>query len=136
MLRHPSFQGVREDKQADTVVMEQSENGGAKRYSEEQGADRSEVAGVRLTHPDRVLYPEQGLTKRGLAEYYETIAAWVLPHVVARSLSLVRCPSGQDQHCFFPLHAGAGLAYTVHDVPVQAKATRANCLNIQPPNGP
>src|SRR5215211_7120638 len=51
-----------------------------------------EFAGVRLTHPERVLWEEQGLTKQQLAEYYLAIAEFVLPHVVGRPLALVRCP--------------------------------------------
>jgi bifunctional non-homologous end joining protein LigD len=64
-------------------------------------ADSSiEVAGVRLTSPDRVLYPEQGITKRELARYYESVAEWILPHLRGRPLTLVRCPAGRAKHCF------------------------------------
>jgi len=42
------------------------------------------VAGVRLTHPDRVLYPDEGITKRELAELYADIAEWILPHLRGR----------------------------------------------------
>jgi bifunctional non-homologous end joining protein LigD len=52
------------------------------------------VAGVSLSHPDRVLFPKAGATKRDLARYYETIADWILPHLVDRPLTLVRCPNG------------------------------------------
>src|SRR3546814_5966454 len=66
-----------------------------------------------------------------LAEYYETIADWVLPHVVERPLSLVRCPSGQDKQCFFQRHAGAGVPDTILEVPVQEKRQRRNYLMIR-----
>jgi len=69
-----------------------------------------EIGGVRLTHPHRVLWQEQGLTKQQLAEFYLDIAGWVLPHVVGRPLSLVRCPSGAEKGCFFQKHPWAGLA--------------------------
>src|SRR5215213_6014503 len=68
-----------------------------------------EIAGVRLTHPERVLWEEQGLTKQQLAEYYLAIAEWILPHVVGRPLALVRCPSGAEKGCFFQKHPWAGL---------------------------
>lgn len=55
---------------------------------------------VRFTHPDRVLYPETGLTKRDLAEYYLDIAGWILREVALRPLSLVRCPDGLGKACF------------------------------------
>ncbi len=66
------------------------------------------VAGVRLTHPDKVLYPGQGLTKLDLAHYYQQVSQWMLPHVVGRPLALVRCPAGQGKTCFFQKHPGEG----------------------------
>src|SRR5205823_11993282 len=63
-----------------------------------------QFAGVRLTHPERVLYPDQGITKLALAEYYATIEAWALPHLANRPLSLVRCPEGQGKECFCQKH--------------------------------
>jgi bifunctional non-homologous end joining protein LigD len=81
--------------------------------SRDAAEDRSgaiEVAGVRLTHPDRVMWAEQGLTKQQLAEYYLEIADWVLPHVVQRPLAVVRCPSGAEKGCFFQKHSWAGLS--------------------------
>ena len=64
----------------------------------------AEVAGVRLTSPDKVLYPEHGITKLSLARYYEEIADWMLPHVGNRPLTLVRCPSGLPGECFYQKH--------------------------------
>ena len=64
----------------------------------------AEIAGVELTHPDRVLYPEQGITKRELALYYAKIADWILPHVEGRPLTLVRCPEGHKKQCFYQRH--------------------------------
>ena len=66
------------------------------------------VAGVRLTHPDKVLYPEQGLTKLDLAHYYQQVSEWMLPYVVGRPLALVRCPGGRGKPCFFQKHPGEG----------------------------
>lgn len=70
--------------------------------------EETEVAGVRLTSPDRVLYPQQGITKRELAEYYVAVADRILPHLRGRPLTLVRCPAGQDTECFFQRRAGKG----------------------------
>ena len=68
-----------------------------------------EVAGVRLTSPDKVLYPEQGTTKRALAEYYLAVADAMLPHVARRPITLVRCPTGRQKKCFYQRHAGSGV---------------------------
>lgn len=65
-----------------------------------------EVAGVRLTNADRVLYPNQGLTKLDLAHYYERNEPNVLPGLVNRPLALVRCPTGRDGSCFYQKHPG------------------------------
>jgi DNA ligase D len=70
--------------------------------------DPIEVAGVRLTHPDRLLYPEQGISKRELAVYHESVADRILPELAGRPLTLVRCPQGRQKKCFFQRHAGAG----------------------------
>jgi bifunctional non-homologous end joining protein LigD len=81
------------------------------------------VGAVRLTNPQKLLYPETGITKRGLAEYYERVAPWMLPHVARRPLTLVRCPSGWASGGFFQKHAKGGLPagvrvvkYTTDDV--------------------
>lgn len=80
-----------------------------------RGVRAVELEGVRITNPDRVLYPEDGVTKLELAEYFLRIADWILPHVIGRPISMVRCPEGiapaqgevyEDQGglCFFHKH--------------------------------
>src|SRR4051794_24267341 len=71
--------------------------------------DETEIAGVRLTSPDKVLYPEQGITKRDLANYMVAVADWMLPHVAKRPITLVRCPTGRQKKCFYQRHAGSGV---------------------------
>lgn len=68
-----------------------------------------EVAGVRLTHPDKVLFPGQGVTKLDLVHHYRRVAAAILPFLAGRPVSLVRCPAGEGEACFFQKHGGAGL---------------------------
>src|ERR671936_842807 len=55
---------------------------------------RETVAGVSVSHPSRLLFPAAGVTKLGLARYYESIADWILPHLADRPLTLVHCPKG------------------------------------------
>jgi bifunctional non-homologous end joining protein LigD len=81
----------------------------AARRSTWNGKSRSsspEESNVKLTNPSKVLYPEQGLTKLDLADYYVCVAEWMLPHVVDRPLALVRCPNGRGKPCFFQKHPG------------------------------
>jgi bifunctional non-homologous end joining protein LigD len=121
LLRHPSFQGLREDKPAAQVVRERGQPATvARRIS--GGSDAAvAVAGVRLTHPDRVLYPEQAVTKLALARYYEAVASFILPHVVGRPLSLVRCPDGTRGQCFYQKHAGTGVPKEVKRVRIRER---------------
>lgn len=77
--------------------------------------------GIRLTHPDKVLYPQQGITKRELALYLAAVADRMLPHTARRFISLVRCPQGRARRCFFQRHAGAGLPDAFRRLPVEEK---------------
>ncbi|MBA3677316.1 MAG: DNA polymerase domain-containing protein [Sphingosinicella sp.] len=76
------------------------------------------IAGVRLSSPDKVLYPDQGITKQQLAEHYVTVADLMLPHVASRPLTMVRCPIGQEKKCFYQRHAGSGVPEQLHEVKV------------------
>jgi DNA ligase D len=77
-----------------------------------------ELAGVRLTSPDKVLYPEQGISKRDLAEYAIAVADWMLPHVARRPITLVRCPTGRQKKCFYQRHAGSGVPSELSEVEI------------------
>jgi bifunctional non-homologous end joining protein LigD len=79
----------------------------------------SGVTQVRLTNPDRILYPELRLTKRDLADYYAKVASFILPHVENRPLTLVRCPEGWTKQCFFQKHAKDGAPPAIRPVPIR-----------------
>jgi bifunctional non-homologous end joining protein LigD len=81
----------------------------------------AEVAGLRISHPDRVVYPALGLTKENLAQYYETIARWMLPEVSGRPLSLLRCPEGAEAPCSFVRHLHSWQPLPLKRVPIQEK---------------
>ena len=65
------------------------------------------VASVRISHPDRLIYPELGVSKAELARYYEEVGPWIVPHVAGRPLTLVHCPEGLGGECRFLRHAKA-----------------------------
>ncbi|HEX4415080.1 MAG TPA: DNA ligase D [Lacipirellulaceae bacterium] len=169
-LRHPSFNGLREDKPAKQVVREKekspsqlagshhrnghhSTNGAAHMPTQTRKpskgavgdskpvrnmkptAGETVIGGVRLSHPDRVLYPEQGFTKRDLAEYYETVADWILPYVVGRPLTLVRCPEGYQGECFFQKHLTGSLPDAVRGVMVDVKGKQEKYVAIDDVSG-
>jgi bifunctional non-homologous end joining protein LigD len=89
------------------------------------------VEGVRLTHPDRVLYPEQGITKLALARYYGAIRDWILPELRNRPLSLVRCPEGEGTACFYQKHAGAAVPDSIGRVEIAEKSGKRTYLVIE-----
>jgi bifunctional non-homologous end joining protein LigD len=116
ILRHPSFQGLREDKKARSVKLERPQP--VEKAMGKKPADAVK-AGIRITHPDRVVFPDRGVTKNDVAEYYEAVAELMLPHVVKRPLSLVRCPSGADHKCFFQKHDTGGFPSAMKHVPIE-----------------
>jgi bifunctional non-homologous end joining protein LigD len=124
-LRHPSYQGLREDKPARDVhrdkpvpIKNVKEKGMAKAAG--KSAD-GEVAGIRISHPDRMIYPGSKITKLRLAEYYHEIADYILPYVANRPLSMVRCPGGTGEPCFFQRHVAQGQSPHLYDAKVGVK---------------
>jgi bifunctional non-homologous end joining protein LigD len=111
LIRHASYRGLRDDKPAQDIALETPQKRSKIR------ADTA-AAGVKLTHPERILWAEPGITKQGLADFYTDIADWILPHVTGRVLSLLRCPSGTSAKCFFAKHPWAGLIDDVRRVEV------------------
>jgi len=87
--------------------------------------------GVRLTNPERVLYPDCGITKLALAEYYSAIKDWALPHLANRALSLVRCPEGYDKECFYQKHVMSGVPDVVGRVRITEKSSTDTYLVIE-----
>jgi bifunctional non-homologous end joining protein LigD len=141
-LRHPSFKGLREDKSPGEVTRETplpvpspvpepaasaKPHGKSRTPAKGKGLktpisqESAELAGVPLTHSDRVLYPASGLTKLDLARYYESIADWILPHLKDRPTTLVRCPEGLAKPCFYQKHTGGWAPETLRRVPIQEK---------------
>jgi bifunctional non-homologous end joining protein LigD len=79
---------------------------------------RSEIAGIRLSNPNKVLYKTQGLTKSDLAAYYEIAARRMLPYIADRPLSLVRCPAGPGGSCFYQKHDQGGFPAAMKAMPI------------------
>ena len=68
-------------------------------------AERPVVAGVPISHPDRLIYPDLHISKLDLAQYFESIGEWIVPHVKGRPLTLVHCPDGLGAPCLYLKHA-------------------------------
>jgi bifunctional non-homologous end joining protein LigD len=84
-------------------------------------SESSNILGVRISHPDRLIYPDRRISKIQLAQYYERIARWIVPHVAARPLTLVHCPAGVAAPCNFLKHAKAWGPSALRRVRIQEK---------------
>jgi bifunctional non-homologous end joining protein LigD len=136
LVRQAAFKGLREDKPAREVVRESAvaTNGSTQNSSRKKGnamrkTARSTVGeeatkGLAITHPDKVLDAESGMTKQQLADYYEAVAENMLPHIADRPLSIVRCPDGNSRPCFFQKHVGLGLPAGIKTVSIPNRKTR------------
>jgi bifunctional non-homologous end joining protein LigD len=116
VLRHPTFKGLREDKPAGDVRIERP-RAVRGRSRNDASAERSAVGSVAITHPDKVVYPESGTTKRDIVRYFEHIGERMLPLLRNRPLTLLRCPGGIDD-CFYQKQAETGIPPIVPRVSV------------------
>ncbi len=140
-LRHPAFRGLREDRNPEEIRMTPTKEMAAEGTSTQDQTpskpaarkrkDETSLLGVRLTSPDRVLFPEQGLTKLDLARFYEQIHEWVLPHLARRPLSLVRCPQGRNDECFFQKHPRSAIPDSVPRIDVPEKKGSAEYVYVE-----
>ncbi len=131
VLRHPSFLGLREDKPA-AEVQREAPSAIAAPLSAEAGLNAAAAAGIKLTSPDRVAYPGQGVTKADLVAYYAAVAARMLPYIENRPLSLLRCPQGRAKYCFFQKHDTGGFPEAMKSVLIAEKdGTREDYFYIE-----
>lgn len=109
-LRHASYRGLREDKEASEVIQESGPTPDGKQASKRRArAEATAKRSVPLTHPDRLYWPEAGVTKEGLADYYIQVWPRMAPFIVDRPLALLRCPEGHSGTCFFQKHGWRGM---------------------------
>jgi bifunctional non-homologous end joining protein LigD len=130
---------LREDKPAREVRRDvASEDNGKAREADmdRPSKDANPVfAGITLSSPDKVLFPDIGATKLDLAQYYETVAPFILPYVVNRPISLVRCPEGIDAERFFQRHAMKGMSKAIKQVPISGGESKKPYLYIDDEEG-
>ena len=108
-VRHASFLGLRQDKEAKDVTPE------VKQPAPEAESD------VKISSRERVIFPEAKATKGDLADYYAAVAPLMLAHMARRPISLVRCPQGRAKKCFFQKHDSGSFGDHVHHVPIREK---------------
>jgi bifunctional non-homologous end joining protein LigD len=111
-LRHPSYIGLREDKKPEAVVPEKPKP---------VAVVASAASNITISNPDRVLFPESGITKGQLADYYRQMADVMLPWCGERPLTIIRCPQGRAKKCFFQKHDAGAFGEFVKQVPIREK---------------
>lgn len=133
IVRHASFVEMRDDKPAQQISREipanvrmiqsketppMKENTATKKTSKSTGeehqaepkpalvheAESNVIQDVTISHPERIIYTPENITKLNVAEYYQAAERWLMPHLIGRPLSLLRCPDGSEKECFFQKH--------------------------------
>lgn len=112
LLRQPSLKALRIDKapndlrDSDRAPTKAKAPAKAARAARKRSVASDEIT---ITHPDRVVFPDDGITKQDVADYYKAVMPWFLPPVADRPMPMLRCPGGIGEHCFFQKHTMAGL---------------------------
>lgn len=130
-LRQASFKGLRNDKAAEAVVREDAGAGSAVPLADKRKkAETVSVCGVTVTHPDRIVYPDKGITKRDTVRYYEAAAERMLDCIGGRALSVLRCHEGVGGGCFFNKHPSVNKRAASVTIPdAKGKAQSVFCLS-------
>ena len=125
ILRHPSFVGLREDKPAKDVVKEVPKHLTVKetrpKRSKTKKKSSAEDFGIEISSPERVIFPELGLTKKDLADYYATIEPLIMIDAAKRPMTLIRYPQGTAEKGFFQKHDTGTFGPHVKHIPIMEK---------------
>ncbi|WP_349267183.1 DNA ligase D [Fluoribacter gormanii] len=122
-LRHPSFKGLRLDKKPEEVFREHKallEKKSKKMEQVNMEKANTHSFKIKMTHPDKVVYPEDGITKKDLLNYYESVCEYIMPFIKDRPLSLLRCPENWHD-CFFQRHYIDSTPKVLKSMPIETK---------------
>jgi len=123
LLRQASFKGLREDRNPREIKIERTGDEAMKNknyQSDEKSGEttvknnteRSNgsfiIQGIKITHPDKIIFEEPRTAKEDVVRYYAAVSGRMLPFVTHRILSIVRCPRGVTEACFYKKHPGPG----------------------------
>lgn len=118
LLRQASYKGLRTDKDPKQVTREDKKDIELNEEIERTHKKDLEInsmktnnesiiiGGIKITHPDKVIFEEENITKADVVSYYEKVSKRMLPYVSNRILSIVRCPKGISESCFYKKHPG------------------------------
>ena len=135
ILRHAVYKGLRADKVEDEPAAQAPAP--APKVEKKRYVSDADLAQIWVTNPDRVMFGAGGPTKLELALYYARVGDWMLPELIKRPVSLVRCPLGQVKDCFFQRHALSGMPEAVRTIPLaeQGSKEKADYLYVEDASG-
>ncbi|MFW5780777.1 MAG: DNA ligase D [Bacillota bacterium] len=107
LLRQASYKGLREDKNPRDVVREKANNNNPTQERNDMKKQKDVMKEIKITSPDKVVFQNPKITKLQIIEYYHKVADRILPYLENRILSIVRCPKGVNEPCFFKKHPQA-----------------------------
>ena len=130
-LRHPSFKGLRLDKKATEIKKESPES--LKKIDLEDKPKNTHKS-FKITHPDKLLYPEDKITKNDLLNYYDFISPLMLPYLKNHPLTLLRCPDDYNQ-CFYQRHFNKTTPKELKAVTIESKGEKEEYIYLTDKKG-
>lgn len=122
ILRHPSYRGLRMDKLAQEITQEIAIN-------------PNKNINFKISHPNKVLFRDIGITKQDLAIYYEKISNLILPFIKNRPLTLLRCPTGTQKKCFLQKNWTTGLPHGLNATAITDKKDNPQYISLNDKEG-
>ena len=142
LIRFGVYRGIRDDLAPDDLDVQDSSTAAGVVASTPtlsvESAISIDLDGLdqqKLTSPDRIVYPALGITKLAVATYYARVANRMLPFIAGRPLSLLRCPKGIGERCFFQKRAPTGLHDSVERIEVSTSEGMNQCLVVRDISG-
>ncbi|MGO1068711.1 DNA ligase D [Lysobacter sp. CA199] len=140
LIRQASFVRLREDKRAADLSAALADRrkpatkakAGAKTVSPRSKTEEAHtMTEAKITHPERIVFPEPGISKGEVADYYRAVSRWLLPELIERPISLLRCPDGIASQCFFQKHHNDSFGPDVYPVELSESAGKADYVYVR-----
>ncbi|ALN91383.1 DNA ligase D [Lysobacter gummosus] len=139
LVRQASFMRLREDKRAADLSAALAGAGRTTRSAKQAPAassgratkQESKMAHTHITHPERIVFPDPGISKGEVADYYRAVERWLLPELIDRPISLLRCPDGIASQCFFQKHHSDSFGPHVHAVNLRESSGKADYVYVR-----
>ncbi len=117
LLRQASYKGLRQDKDPKEIARERQEN---QKIERTEMKNQNILDKIKITSPDKIIFEEEKITKKEVIEYYSKVSDRMLPYIKGRILSIVRCPKGVEEACFFKKHPGPS-SKNIKTIPITTK---------------